>query len=177
VEVTRVVKYLSDPPQYRLETSKGAITLGGVETIINMGMFRAKVAAACGVLIPKCKAETWDQRAQALLNACEEESIGAEATDAGQAHSWVGAYLDTYKPVDEWEEALAAQLPFRRDGSVFVVGPGFRKWLALNQGEKVGAKAMGAILRAGGCSAEVMAFDGEGGKTTRSVWRLPPQYK
>lgn len=175
VELRRVVKYLSDPPQYRLETARGAIMLGGVEAIISQAQFRAKMAAATGVLIPKCKGKTWETRAQALLNACDEESIGAEATDEGLCRAWVTGYLAERPPNDEWKEALGLNLPFKRDGAVYLVGAGLRKWLKLNQGEVVTPRSMGTILRAGGCEAVVMVYEIEGGKkTTKNVWRVPP---
>lgn len=178
VEIRRIVKYLSDPPQYRLETARGAIMLGGVEHLIGQAAFRNRVAAVAGVLIPKFKGDKWDQIAQAMLNACEEESLGAEATDAGLCHAWLQAYLSERKPApeEEWQQALLIQNPFRYNGSVYITGAGLRKWLKLTQGENLNAKSMGAILRAGGCVAEVLGCEVEGKRTTRSVWRLPPQY-
>jgi hypothetical protein len=176
VKLLRVVKYLSDPPQYRLETGRGAIMLGGIEAIADHRTFRNRVAAATNVLIPRYKAERWDGMAQALLNVCEEESIGAEATDEGQAHAWITAYLDTYPPNPDMAEALPLQHPFVHDGHTYLVGGGLRKWLQVNQGERLTAKAMGTILRAGDCEAEVMGCEIEGKQTTRNVWRLPNKY-
>lgn len=152
--------------------------LGGVEHLIGQTAFRNRVAAVAGVLVPKFKGERWDQIAQALLNACEEESLGAEATDAGLCHAWLQAYLSERKPApeEEWQQALLIQSPFRYNGSVYITGAGLRKWLKLTQGENLNAKSMGAILRAGGCVAEVLGCEVEGKRTTRSVWRLPPQY-
>lgn len=176
VSITRIVKYLADPPQYRLETSAGNIMLGGIEAITNQVSFINKFAAATNVIIAKVKGPKWDDRAQAILNACDEESLGDEATDEGMSHSWLNGYLAERKPLDSLEEAVERDWPFRRDSDVFIFGAGLRKWLSLNQGEKITAKQMGAILRAGGCSAETVGAKIDNRKTTKGVWKLPPHY-
>lgn len=176
VEITKVTKYLADPPQYKLSTSRGEIMLGTVDKLVGQTAFRMAVAAACGVLIPKFKPAQWDKIAQALLDACTEESLGLEATDAGTCHAWLTAYLAERRPLDSVEEALEVGYPFVKDGNLYLFGNNLRKWLSLVQGERVTAKAMGAILRAGGCTAEVIAVDVDGKRTTRGVWKLPSQY-
>jgi putative DNA primase/helicase len=173
VQISRIVKYLSDPPIYRLETPAGSILLGEVGNLINQVAFRAKVAAATGKYIPKAKGERWDTIAQLLLDVCEDVELGAESTDEGSIREWVLDYLNERKPVENSSEAAALKVPFVKDGFVYLFGANFRQWLNLNQGEKIGNKTIGILLRGFGAIPDVVWIQVDGSDSTRSVWRLP----
>lgn len=173
VTIKRIIKYLADQPTYRLETDLGSIMLGEVANLINQNQLRTKMAAACGRLLPKFKGERWENIAQALLDACEDEELGEEATERGQARAWVQNYLEERKPIDDPEQASITKYPFIKDHNVYIFGSSLRQWLVISQGEKVTAKQMGAILRAYDCQPETVYVQVQGKETTRSVWRIP----
>ncbi len=174
VKITRVVKFTSDPPEYRLETELGTIHLGEVGNLIGQPQLRTKIAAASGRYLPRFKNERWDRIAQALLDACEEETLGEDATAAGAARGWLTSYLARHKPVQGIANAVEQECPFvHLDARTYLFGKELRRWLGLYQGEKITAKLMGTCLRAAGCEPETVAVSVDGRETTRQVWRLP----
>lgn len=177
VRVTRIVKYISDPPQYRLETERGNIMLGGASVILSQTQFRAKMFAATDYVIPKFKRDKWDGICRTIGQACVEESLGEEATDEGTAAAWITEYLNERTIVDSIEEAAHTQIPFRNEEKkICVFGADFRKWLRVNQMEKISAKQMGAILRAYKCYPDKINVELDGTYTSRGVWVLPKKF-
>ena len=173
VTITRILRYTSDPPQYRIETTTGAISLGGVANLITEGNLRNAIAAATGRYIPSFK-KRWEAIAQALLDACEDDDIGVEATDRGLVHSWLLDYLDQRRPLEVQTESLATRYPLRRDGRVYLFGDNLRTWLKVERMENVTSKEIGQKLRIYGAESCVVAFTQEDGtQTTRYLWRLP----
>lgn len=173
VELRRIVKYLSDPPAYKLETDFGNIVLGDVINLINQTQLRNKVAAATGRYIPKFKAERWDAMAQSLLDCCVPEELGKDATDAGLAEGWVVLYLEQRKIMDSKSEAAETLQPYREEGSTYIFGTDFRRWVTVTQGERHSAKSIGTLLRAYGAVPVTVAVKVEKQFTTRGAWRLP----
>jgi hypothetical protein len=173
VTVRRIVKYTAAQPEYRLETTVGAILLGDVSNLIAQAKIRNKIAAATGIYLPRFSWQRWDTIAQALLDACEEETLGDEATEIGTAAAWLVGYLDERKPIDDANSAVQTRHPFVSEGHVHIFGTDLRKWLNFAQGEKITAKAMGATLRPLGAEPITMGFSMGDQSTTRNVWKLP----
>ena len=94
VRLIQIIKFMADPPTYKLKTSRGNITLGEVGELIGQGKLRTHIAAATGKLLPRFKPEQWDNIAQALLDCCMEVDVGEEATEEGAINSWLEAYLE-----------------------------------------------------------------------------------
>ena len=174
VEITRFVKYLSDPPVYRLETRDGAVLLGNASALTSQSKFKTAVYSATGRAIPKFKSAQWDQIIEALAKAAVEEGLGEEATDRGTARSWLLGYIRERRPLDNIEDAVEAQHPFQHEGHIYIFGANLRNWLNVARGERVSAHQMGAILRAHGCEPQTIGVVVDGKKTTRSVWRIHP---
>lgn len=174
IEIIRMVRYLADPPRYRIETTKGAIIIGGASSILEHRTFRAAVAAATAIVIPRFKGGEWDSIAQAIFSACEDEDTGIEATDGGLAYAWLLDYFADRTVVDDVEQAVASQHPFSRNGSdeVCVFGTALRRWLWTSRGDRVSPQRMGEVLRAFGAEHERMNLELHGDRTTRSVWRV-----
>lgn len=178
IKIKRFVKYTSDPPQYRLETTKGNTMVGSGKAVLRQNTFRSKVFEATNTVIPKFKSDKWDNIIQALGNAVIEESLGEEATDEGTARTWISNYLNERTVMDFVDEENAGEIaelqsPFRQEGSVYIFGDDFRRWLKISQMEKISAKQMGAILRSYNCSPEKINIMMDGKRTTRGVWKLP----
>ena len=118
VDITRIVKYLGDPPIYYMYTEQGNITLGKIENIMSQERFRALTAAATEVVIPSVSKRIWEQRVQAMLRACEEIEVGDASHRAQETRLWLAEYLLKKPPreEDEWEKAAEAKQPFLRHG-------------------------------------------------------------
>ena len=178
VEITRIVKYLGDPPIYYMYTIQGNITLGKIANIISQNLFRGMVAAATGVMIPSVNRRVWEQRVQAMLLACEEIEVGDASHPAQETQVWISEYLLEKPPRGEyeWEKAAEVKQPFIDGNQVCIFLEDLRRWLDLTTGEKLTAHAMGQRLRQ--CNAEPDQVNVHIGRvrTTRVCWRLPEHY-
>ena len=174
VRLLQIIKFVADPPIYKLKTNRGDITLGEVDNLIGQSKLRTKIAAATGKYLPKFKEAKWDKIAQALLDCCMEVEIGDEATESGEIRDWLSQYLDAKPPLDSesLDEALLHQQPVRYKGRVAIFGTDFRKWLRTAQQEKVTAKRMGMLMRSIGCEPSKITTEQAGKITSRSVWFL-----
>lgn len=175
VRINRAVKYMCDPPKYMLYTEKGPVSFDSAGHLTSAKKFRDDFLGGTNVLIPRFKAEKWDGIVQALVNACVEESLGEEATNAGTAKVWLQSYLQEKRIITDKREAVEMNYPYKDvdNGNVYIFGNDFRKWLRINQGEKISAKEMGSILRSYNCEPEKLNINLGEGHTTRGVWKVP----
>lgn len=178
-KIAGIVKYTSDPPKYKLVSTKGAIT-GDIGLIASQTKFRESVMSCAGIVIPKFTDSKWMPITQNLLDACTEESIGDEATDAGFARTLIRAYLKQRRAVaDEasMADALSEGNPFRKDGLTYIVGSDLQIFCRLQHGGgSPSGKELGVKLRAKGleCESEVVVYvNREGKRTSRSCWKVP----
>ena len=174
VDITRIVKYLGDPPIYYMYTAQGDITLGKIENIMSQERFRALAAAATEVVIPSVSKKVWEQRVQAMLFACEKVEVGDASHPARETRLWLAEYLLEKPPRedDEWEKAAEAKQPFVRRGLVHIFIDDLKKWLELAMGNQLTSHALGQRLRL--CDAEPKGINVHIGnaRTTRTCWTL-----
>ena len=182
VDITRIVKYLGDPPIYYMYTEQGNITLGKIGNVMAQEKFRGHTAAATGVMIPSVSKRIWEQRVQAMLLACEEIEVGDASHPAQETRLWLAEYLLEKPPREdeEWEKAAEAKQPFLRKGRVHIFMDDLRKWLELAVGDQMTSHALGRRLRL--CMAQPGQVNIRIGntRTTRTCWMLseehaPPQ--
>ena len=175
VDITRIVKYLGDPPVYYMHTEQGGITLGEIRNIISQQKFRGLVAAATGILPQAVARKVWDQRVQAILMACEEVEVGDASHPVQETLSWLAEYILEKPPreEDEWEKAAEAKQPFVRHGRVHIFMDDLRRWLELATGNQVTSHAMGRRLRLCMARTEQVNVRIGNNRTTRTCWSLP----
>ena len=175
VDITRIVKYLGDPPIYYMYTEQGNITLGKIENLMSQERFRALTAAATEVVIPSVGKKIWEQRVQAMLLACEQTPVGDASHPTQETNAWLEEYLLEKPPreEDEWEKAAEAKHPFILHGKVHIFLDDFRKWLDFHIGEQVTSHALGRRLKQ--CQARTERINVRVGnsRTSRTTWQLP----
>ena len=175
-KIRRVLKFVGDPPQYRLVLEQGTIHLGGVESILNSTKFRASIAAVSGHLIARFKADRWDPVAQAILQSVEELDLGADSSAEGIVYEWLGEYMTQHRPSEERQEAIAIREPFLDPDDVpaFFLTE-FRSLLAFHRDERLGRRQLATLLRSAGCSPRVVAYTRESDqhRTSVQVWTTP----
>tara|TARA_Y100000310_G_scaffold336739_1_gene422089 strand:- start:290 stop:2011 length:1722 start_codon:yes stop_codon:yes gene_type:complete len=174
--IRRVLKFLGDPPQYRLVLEQGTIHLGGVESILNSAKFRASIAAVSGHLIRRFRADRWDPVAQAILQSVEDLDLGADSTAEGVVYEWLGEYMTQHRPSTERQEAISVREPFfDPDGVAAFFLSEFRSWLAFHRDERLGRRQIATLLRSAGCSPRVVAYtrESDGLRTSVQVWTSP----
>ena len=154
VDITRIVKFVGDPPIYYMYTGQGNITLGKIGNLISQESFRGLVAAATGVLIPSVNKRTWEQRVQAMLIACEEIEVGDASHPIRETRLWLAEYLLEKRPREEgeWEKAAEAKQPFVRHGRTHIFMDDLRRWLDVATGNQMTSHALGQRLRL--CNAQ-----------------------
>ena len=178
IPIVSIIKYVSDPPQYRLILEDGPIHLGGVENIINSSKFRAAIAAVSNRLIPRFRGDRWDPVAQAILNAVEEQDLGADSSAEGLVSEWLTEYLTSHRPSEERVDAIQIQQPFfDPDGVVAFFLAQFKQWLGFHRDEKMSRRQISMMLRTAGLEPRTVSYrrPGDGRGSSVSVWCVTPQ--
>jgi hypothetical protein len=174
-EITKIIRFVSNPPQYRLILPEGSINLGSVNAILNPALFRSSIAAVSGKLIPRFKANRWDPLAQAILQSVEDQHLGADSSEEGVVKEWTNEYLGVHKPSIDRSDAIILKEPFLyQDTAVFFLAS-FRRWLYLERDERLSRVQVATMLRSANVEPAVVAYtDSETGKrSTVNVWSLP----
>ena len=174
VEIKRIVKYLGDPPIYWMSTAQGNITLGQVSSITSQQNFRNLVAAATNVIIPKCPPDKWDKRAQAILNACQEVSLGDASHPAEETKEWLRGYLSQKPPVEDRDQANSANAPFIMTEYIYFFLDPFRRHVEFEADTKIKRSDMAQRLRQCRIDPETVHFNATQGRTTRNCWKISP---
>jgi hypothetical protein len=173
--IERVVKTVSTPPHYRLETDRGTVPLGSSSRWAT----RPKEFAAAFLDIGEMPTMPSGDRCYALCamiaRAAEPEDIGEEATDTGWIRSVLTQYLAQRPPVDTFDEAATSEYPFVGDeGHIMVFGSSFRRWLWFTYQERMTPAPMGRLFRLVDGTPDKVNVEGpDGQRTSQSVWRLP----
>ncbi len=174
-KIRRILKFVSDPPQYRLVLEDGQIHLGGVESILSASKFRAAIAAVSGTLIQRFVGTRWDPVAQAILQAVEELDLGTDSTAEGIVGEWLNEYLNLYRPSENRDESISVRYPFLHKGGVCFFLSEFRSWLGFHRDEKLGRKQLATLLRSAGSEPTVVNYvrEFDQRRTTTNCWSVP----
>ena len=182
IKVNRLLRHSGGDgmPVYRLFLNGGDDTvLDSVDQILSFSRFRSRVAASTGRVINHFSPAKWLKIAQALLDVAEEQPLPPETTLEGRLTALLDEYLYFHTVHKDIEGSLVSQDPFEmKTGAgpaVCIYLGAFRRWIKFHTGEEVSAKTAGAALRGLGHShTAVHARNGQGSRTTRSVWILEP---
>lgn len=173
VPVTRLIKFLTEPPEYRIETPAGNITLGVIRNITSQNLFRDHIADATKTMMEPVDKKNWGYVVQALLNACEDVDIGEEGTDFGIIKAWLVMFLQEHDIYDDPNIAQVNGSPFRNAGKIYFFANTVREWLGMFRKEIVSTKKMGYFLRLFGMKPEAYSFvDATGRHISRNVWSV-----
>ena len=173
ITITKLIKFAGDPPTFRMETDKGAITIGDVHNLIDQRSFREMVAAATETVIPKCNEEAWHQRSQALLSACEDVDVGDESHPVPETLGWLQSYLSDRGISDDVDQAASNKRPLIYCDYTHIQLFDFTRWVLHNTGERLRSRVLAMRLRLCGANPVAVPVNLGGRRTTRSYWRLP----
>lgn len=177
VTIVKVIRYVADPMSYRLVLDNGSIALPKVSDLIEQTPFRHAIAQTTGRYLSPVKQTVWHGIAQALLNLCEDEDVGVEATDDGAIGNWLQGYFRDRVPVQDILEGMELGAPFvHTDRKLYLSGESFRQWLIVHRNERLSAKQLGPLLRNVGCLPKALNAFINGRKTSYFVWQIPDRF-
>jgi len=171
VEVTRIIRYKSNPQEYRLETEKGSVKLGGIAGLRSWQKFYDAVLDITGRQIPRFKTSEWSVVVDAFMAIIEDQEVGAESTDIGMISGWLDTYLESKTICANEKDSWDLHLPHRFNGSVRFFSCDFLRWVNLNHGKNFTPRAVGIMLRHLGCKPNNVTT--KDGKSSRSMWEMP----
>jgi hypothetical protein len=172
--IIRITKYLSEPPEYAIETANGnCIRLGGVINLIDPRALKAKLADLAKRAIPNFKNDAqWQRTQQLLLDACVDVPVGEEGTDVGLMNSRLSAYIRVRPVLDSYDESDDTQSPFLRKGHIHIYLSDLLRWIHINHNERISSREMGVRMRRVGAEPENVPY----GKSSHHVWMLPKSF-
>lgn len=173
VEITRFLKYDSDPPSYRLFVGGKGVPIKGTGDLMRQASFSEALINACAYVMPNFKAPQWRAVLQALLRAVEVVDVSEEATEEGSTRILLRKYLAEKPPVEDRMMAAEVARPFLDGGDVYIFSENFRDWLNGSQREKLTRAAVCTMLRACGSEPKVFSVKKSGGSSTTRAWRIP----
>ena len=175
VHIIRIVRFVADPPQFRLIMEEGSIDLGGTDTLLSPHKFRVKVAGLSKRLITRFNGQQWDPIAQAILRAAIDEDLGADSTAEGLVNEWMGEYFGQHRPESDRTNAVTLKIPFwKEEGDPVIFLSAFQQWLGFFRNEKMSRRQLGIMLRSAGCSPKTIWYKTETGtESSTYCWVIP----
>ena len=172
IEITRLVRFAGDPPSFWMQTDKNDITLGSVHNLCDQRAFRDMVAAATGIRIPKCGEDAWQQRAQALLHACEDVDVGEASHPVTETRGWIEQYISNNPVSDDVNDAARRGRPLNYCGYIHIQLLDFRAWIYHNTGENLRPRDVAVRLRLCEAAPVAVPVKTNGHPSTRGYWRI-----
>ena len=130
--------FLSEPPLYMLQTSRGEIALG--DDLLDQGRLRKRMHVRLGILLQRLKTPEWEARANALHRLALIQEVEGKSSDE-TVEDWVEAYLDEFPPkvwsMDMRRSAFSSGPISTEDGAVWIRPPHLRNYIEAAFGEKV----------------------------------------
>ena len=168
--VLRFVKFLSEPPVFRIETPVGNVNLG--ENILSQTLVRQRIYADINVVIPRFSAGHFDRIVEALARIRVEEYVGEEATTVGAVGLWLRRYFERKPPIDDFEDAERERFPFAKNNVLYFFGSDFVRFLYTEFNERISRKELGIFLRQANLEATKIRVSTK----VCHVWVVPGQY-
>jgi hypothetical protein len=179
MDVLDIIEYDYDPARYRLECrvdgrSRG-IMLGESSTLNSQQRMRERIFQVTHRALPVFKPAEWHRIINVMGRCITTVDVGEDATEEGMAKSWIADYLANHPILEDRVTALQQQQPFTDEGALYVMGSDLRRWLRASAAEKLSTREMGTSLRMFGAVPATFPCDIGDLRTTRQVWRLPPE--
>jgi hypothetical protein len=173
-KIERVVKTVSSPAHYRIETDAGTVQLGPSTRWAARPSEFSAAFLDIGEMPTLPKPPARNDLCTMIVRAAEPEDVGEEATSEGWMRVALSDYLAARPPVHSLAEVGDSFYPFvGHDGRVVIFAPAFRTWLLHDRQERMSASESGRRLRALLCEPDKINIElANGRRTTRAVWRL-----
>jgi hypothetical protein len=155
-----------------MELEEAKIEFASVGKLVSQECVRLAIAGQVGKLIRRFKSAAWERLAQAMLDACFDESGGEETELEGAARLYVLQYLSETGFIDtlEGEPVHSQRKPIVLDGKVGICASDLQIYINKIHSQNLSIKAVVSMLGAlGGKSIRV-----RGAKfREQSRWMMP----
>lgn len=136
VETKSLVKYLTEPPLWDLNTELGPVRLS-TKALLSHSMIREAIAERYLKIVPKLKADEWHSILSDLMASAKIIDMPKDATSSGLVWSALAdysaaAYSDgggAEETEDDLERKWDGGLPIRLNGNIYFAGAKFIAWL------------------------------------------------
>ena len=159
-EISRVIKFCGDQPEYFLETPlHGDIKVGTSGVLTNQQRLKNVLFDSVGTVFKTMKARDFDSVAKALLALIVERGeTDTETRDREILKQRIQDYWSANIHSEDRNEGYIRKAPFTDNGRAYIFGTQFRRWMQTEENEKLTAKMMGMQMIQAGCSSEKMLF-------------------
>lgn len=130
VQLTKFVRYRSSANSYQLTVNGAVVNIPKIDLLDSQTAFRRLLLDHTDVRIHTLKAAVWGETVRQLFSTVQSIEAATEATTEGVFERWIELYLsEQIASEEEWQAAALMNLPFRRDGCLYVVSEGLRRFI------------------------------------------------
>ncbi len=179
LEITRMVKWLTDRPTFTLWVGQDQVELGTIETLLSQRKFRSRVAETVGRLPNWIHERDWDSAVAHMLQACEWLEVPT-TTQAETLTIWLSYYLDRYRPTHrhdgdaQYEAAVRNRAPIQDGRGIWISLEDFRAFITNEIRERVSRAELGTALTVNGAVTDRISVGNRETRVQRRYWLLPP---
>lgn len=177
IDLTRTVRWISDPPSYSIWIGDQQIDLGGVEVLTSQTRFRKIIYQVTKKMPSRIHEKDWDGLLDIFGEAFEDEEV-AITSEFEILQLWLSGYLEDRTPMDmaegqtRWREQLLNQNPVMTFAGVYVNITSLQNYVIGRYHEPISYKEISTKMKRQGCDKETFQWKERGGVLRRHYWRL-----
>lgn len=180
INITRIVKYLSDPPQYVLCLEGGKEIEVKPIVFMNQQSMRVALAVAVNRKIPKMKPGRWDHLSDCMFAAIDEVQPGEDTTHLGSISHYLYKFLRVHYKPDFPEESQHDRAfrgnPAKLAGKCCIELDAFLRFVSTEFGQKLDKATVSQRLMRLGCLKEKRSLRKDTKVTSRPFWVIPDEF-
>lgn len=180
ISITRIVKYLSDPPQYVICLESGKEIEVKPVVFMSQVSMRTTMAIAVNRLIPKIKPKTWDHLSTCMFAALDEVQPGEETTHLGAISHYLYKFLQAqYRPEineeSQHDRAFRGK-PAKLAGKCCIDVDSLIRFASTEFNQKLDKATVLQRLMRLGCKKEKRSLRKGEQVTSRNFWAVPDEF-
>ena len=174
-KIIEIIKFEGSEYVWRIRTTRGTVK-GPGKMMMQYPLFSEAMLNATSIVIPRMSKDTWHGWKQKLADVSITERLEGEATDEGQAESWLLRYLYEAPRAEDQDAAAFAKDPFWKRGKLYVSIDSIKIWLRQSFAERPTSFELGRKMRQIGCITKPMSIKDPTGiaqTVTNNRWEVP----
>lgn len=180
IRIIRIIKYLSDPPQYVIFLEGGKEIEVKPIVFMNQASMRVTMAVAVNRKIPKMKPSRWEHLSDCMFSAMTEVEPGEETTHLGAIAHYLHKFLRShYKPefIEESQHDRAMRgMPAHLAGACCVDMDALIRFVQTEFNQRLDKSTVIQRLMRLGCTNEKRSLRKGQVVTSRMFWVVPDKF-